>query len=146
MARKSRKNLDNTPAPVITTQPTFRVGAYVRLSAVDRKQKGDSIENQQAIIQAYIAEHSDLELTDTYIDNGVSGQILERPEFQRMLSDMEDGKINACISKDLSRLGRSAIDTGYYIEKYFPTHNIRYIITACVLFGWGYPTRRSLPL
>ncbi|MDR0949321.1 MAG: recombinase family protein [Lachnospiraceae bacterium] len=127
MARKSRKNLDNTPAPLVIAQSAFQVGAYVRLSSVDRKQEGDSIENQQAIIQAYIAEHSDLELIDTYIDNGVSGQILERPEFQRMLYDMENGKINACISKDLSRLGRSAIDTGYYIEKYFPTHNIRYI-------------------
>jgi DNA invertase Pin-like site-specific DNA recombinase len=127
MARKSRKNLDNAPISVVIMQPTFRVGAYVRLSAVDRKKIGDSIENQQAIIQSYIAEHTDLELIDTYIDNGISGQTLERPEFQRMLSDMENGKINACISKDLSRLGRSAIDTGYYIEKYFPTHNIRYI-------------------
>jgi DNA invertase Pin-like site-specific DNA recombinase len=126
MARKSRKNTDAT-APIIVTQPTFRVGAYVRLSAVDRKQKGDSIENQQAIIIAYIAEHDDLELTDTYIDNGTTGQNFDRPEFRRLLSDLESGKINAVASKDLSRLGRNAIDTGYYIEKYFPTRNIRYI-------------------
>jgi DNA invertase Pin-like site-specific DNA recombinase len=107
--------------------PTFRVGAYVRLSVEDRKKIGDSIENQQAIIWAYIEDHTDLELADTYIDNGVTGLTMERPEFQRMLADLESGRINACVTKDLSRLGRSAIDTGYYIEKYFPTHNIRYI-------------------
>ncbi|MDR1059715.1 MAG: recombinase family protein [Clostridiales bacterium] len=104
----------------------FRVGAYVRLSAEDKKKKGDSIENQQAIIRAHIAEHPDLELADTYIDSQ-SGQTFDRPGFQRMLADLESGRIDACATKDLSRLGRSAIDTGYYIEKYFPARGIRYI-------------------
>ena len=99
----------------------------MRLSAVDRKKKGDSIETQQSIICAYIAEHPDLELTETYIDNGLSGQTTDRPAFQRMLEDMETGKINCCVTKDLSRLGRNSIDTGFYIEKYFPTRGIRYI-------------------
>jgi DNA invertase Pin-like site-specific DNA recombinase len=108
-------------------KPSFRVGAYVRLSAVDRKQKGDSIENQQAIINAFIEEKAELELSEVYIDNGLTGQTVERPAFQRMLTDLENGKINCCVTKDLSRLGRNAIDTGYYIEKYFPTRNIRYI-------------------
>ena len=106
---------------------TWNVGAYVRLSAVDRKQKGDSIENQQAIIGAFIAEHPDMVLREVYIDNGTTGQTFERAGFQRMLADLESGRIDCCISKDLSRLGRNAIDTGYYIEKYFPTHGIRYI-------------------
>ena len=127
MARKSRKNADDTIAAVAVGTPTFRVGGYVRLSAEDKKVKGDSIETQQAIIKAYVEEHSDLELTDIYIDNGLSGQSFQRPEFNRMIEDMESGKINCCISKDLSRLGRNAIDTGYYIEKYFPTKGIRYI-------------------
>jgi DNA invertase Pin-like site-specific DNA recombinase len=103
------------------------VGAYVRLSAVDKKQKGDSIETQQAIIAAFIADHPGLELRETYIDNGLSGQTTERPAFQRMLADIENGKINCCITKDLSRLGRNAIDTGYYIDKYFPSQNVRFI-------------------
>jgi DNA invertase Pin-like site-specific DNA recombinase len=127
MARKSRKNLE---AALPDTQPAakmWNVGAYVRLSAVDRKQKGDSIENQQAIIGAFVAEHPEMSLADTYIDNGTSGQTFDRPAFQRMLADLESGKINCCISKDLSRLGRNAIDTGFYIEKYFPTRGIRYI-------------------
>jgi DNA invertase Pin-like site-specific DNA recombinase len=127
MARKSRKNIDAAPALAPAAAKTWNVGAYVRLSAVDRKQKGDSIENQQAIISAYIAERSDMVLREVYIDNGTTGQTFERAGFQRMLADFESGRVDCCISKDLSRLGRNAIDTGYYIEKYFPTHGIRYI-------------------
>ena len=125
MARKSRKTVE--AAVMQAGEHVSHVGAYVRLSAVDKKQKGDSIENQQAIISAHISEHPDLELTEVYIDNGLSGQTFERPAFQRMLEDLDSGRINCCITKDLSRLGRNAIDTGYYIDKYFPTRNIRYI-------------------
>jgi DNA invertase Pin-like site-specific DNA recombinase len=132
MARKSRKNADTA----VVTAPaarTWNVGAYVRLSAVDRKQKGDSIENQQAIIAAYCDAHRtadgmpELIIREIYIDNGLSGQSFERPAFQRMLADMENGVIDSCAAKDLSRYGRSAIDTGYYIEKYFPAIGIRCI-------------------
>ena len=126
MARKSRKNADVSTA-VVASLPIFRVGAYVRMSVEDKKQKGNSIENQQAIINAYVEEHADLELAEVYIDNGLSGQSFDRPAFSQMIADMESGKINCCISKDLSRLGRNAIDTGYYIEKYFPVKGIRCI-------------------
>ncbi|MCL1842805.1 MAG: recombinase TnpX, partial [Defluviitaleaceae bacterium] len=68
MARKSRKAAET---PAVQATQVFRVGAYVRLSAEDRKAKGDSIETQQAIIKAYIDERPDLELTDIYIDNGL---------------------------------------------------------------------------
>jgi DNA invertase Pin-like site-specific DNA recombinase len=103
------------------------VGAYVRLSVEDRQRKGDSIETQQAIIRDYISERNDLELREVYIDNGLSGQSFDRPAFQRMKDDIESGLINCCITKDLSRLGRNAIDTGFYIENYFPKHCVRYI-------------------
>jgi len=126
MARKSRKNVE-TATPMEVRQTKIRLGGYVRLSAVDRKQKGDSIENQQSIINAYISERPELELSEMYIDNGATGQNFDRPAFQRMLADLESGKISGCISKDLSRLGRNSIDTGYYIEKYFPTRGFRYI-------------------
>jgi len=126
MARTSKKGKDAAEVSSKTRQ-TYTVGAYVRLSVLDRKEKGDSIETQQAIIKAYIDERPDLELAEIYIDNGRSGQSFDRPAFIQMIADMENGKINCCISKDLSRLGRNAIDTGYYIEKYFPTHGIRYI-------------------
>ena len=126
MARKSRKGIETTPVQVIQ-KPMFYAAAYIRLSAVDRKNKGDSLENQQAIIHSFVTEHSDIELCEIYIDNGHSGQSLNRPAFQRMLVDMESGKINCCITKDLSRLGRNAIDSGYYIERHFPAMNVRYI-------------------
>ena len=128
MARKTRKNQDTAMVEnEIPQQKVYCVGGYVRLSAVDRKQKGDSIETQQAIISAFVEDNHDLELTEIYIDNGVSGQVFERPAFTRMLADMESGKIDCCVTKDLSRLGRNAIDAGYYIEKFFPSNNIRFI-------------------
>lgn len=127
MARISRKNIDLATVETRPAVRTWNVGAYVRLSAVDRKQKGDSIENQQAIIAAYCDERPELVIREIYIDNGLSGQKIDRPAFQKMLADMGNGLIDCCISKDLSRYGRSAIDTGYYIEKFFPTNGIRCI-------------------
>jgi len=126
MARRSQKNLNSTQGPSVE-EKIFDVGAYVRLSAVDRKQKGDSIETQQAIINAYLSERSNLELREIYIDNGLSGQSFERPGFQKMLEDIVRGKINCCVTKDLSRLGRNAMETGYYVEKHFPLNNVRFI-------------------
>jgi hypothetical protein len=67
MARKSRKNTD-TAVIAAPAAKTWNVGAYVRLSAVDKKQKGDSIENQQAIIAAYCDEHPELVIRETYIE------------------------------------------------------------------------------
>ena len=129
MARKSRKQRDAAPNSRCgeDSKLIYNVGAYIRLSVFDKKQKGDSIETQQAIIDTFIAEHPDMELRETYIDNGLSGQSFERPAFQQMIADMECGKINCCAVKDLSRLGRNAIDTGYYIEKYFPSNNVRFV-------------------
>jgi DNA invertase Pin-like site-specific DNA recombinase len=126
MARKSRKNTD-TAAVTAPAAKTWNVGAYVRLSVLDKKQKGDSIENQQAIIAAYCDEHPEFVIQEVYIDNGLSGQTFERPAFQKMLADMDAGLIDSCVAKDLSRYGRSAIDTGYYIDKYYPTRGIRCI-------------------
>ena len=62
-----------------------------------------------------------------YIDDGWSGTNFDRPDFQRMIDDIEDGKINCVITKDLSRLGRNYILTGQYTEIYFPSKNVRYI-------------------
>src|SRR5215469_15527230 len=119
MARKSRKGLDAVQ-PIAPQKTVYYVGVYVRLSVEDRKRRGDSIETQQVIIREFIDEQSDLELREIYIDNGMSGQSFTRPAFQRMKEDIESGLINCCITKDLSRLGRNAIDTGFYIETYFP--------------------------
>ena len=66
-------------------------------------------------------------LVDEYIDDGWSGTNFERPSFQRMIDDIEDGKINCVVTKDLSRLGRNYILTGQYTEIYFPSKGVRYI-------------------
>ena len=64
---------------------------------------------------------------DEYIDDGWSGTNFDRPSFQRMIDDIEDGKINCVVTKDLSRLGRNYILTGQYTEIYFPSKGVRYI-------------------
>ncbi len=77
-------------------------------------------------LRQYAAEHG-LTVVDEYIDDGWSGTNFERPSFQRMIDDIEDGKINCVVTKDLSRLGRNYILTGQYTEIYFPSKGVRYI-------------------
>jgi DNA invertase Pin-like site-specific DNA recombinase len=80
----------------------------------------------ELILEKFCKEH-DFHIFDVYVDDGFSGLNFERPEFQRMLKDIEDGKINLVITKDLSRLGRDYIQTGYYTEVYFAQKRVRYI-------------------
>lgn len=129
MARKSRKQTKQIETPLLLCPKSslIQVAAYIRLSVEDVHHKGDSIETQKRIILNYINENPDFELYDTYIDTGVSGTTFDRAEFQRMLHDAETGKINCIIVKDLSRLGRNVIDTGYYAEVIFPKLYIRLI-------------------
>ncbi len=126
MARKSRKNR----TPEVESVPAvkfWRAALYVRLSVEFNSNRGDSLETQQQIMEAYLALCPDIEIMEVYTDNGVTGRIFERPEFQKMLEDIEQGKINCVVVKDLSRLGRNAIDSGFYLEKYFPLHHVRFI-------------------
>ncbi|RAZ93352.1 resolvase, partial [Klebsiella oxytoca] len=62
-----------------------------------------------------------------YVDDGYTGRNFNRPSFQRMIADIETGKVKCVITKDLSRLGRNYIEAGIYIEIFFPRHNVRYI-------------------
>ena len=100
---------------------------YVRLSVEDSHTHSASIETQQMIIAQFLERNPDIQVYDTYIDNGTSGTTFQRPAFQKMLSDIESGFVNCVIVKDLSRLGRNTIDTGYYIEQYFRLRNVRFI-------------------
>ena len=126
MARKSRKNIVEAAAPSVGMK-VWKAALYVRLSVEFNGKRGDSLETQRQIMEAYIALCPDIEIVGVYTDNGITGQHFERKEFQRMLADAEAGKIDCIVVKDLSRLGRNAIDSGYYIEKYFPLHHIRFI-------------------
>ena len=104
------------------------VGLYIRLSREDNDkiEMSESITNQKSLLTQYVKENS-LRLVDIYIDDGYSGTNFDRPEFKRMINDILKGKINMVITKDMSRLGRDYIGTGELIEKFFPSHGVRYI-------------------
>ena len=104
------------------------VGLYIRLSREDddKTEMSESIINQKSLLTQYVKENN-LRLVDIYIDDGYSGTNFDRPEFKRMINDILKGKINMVITKDMSRLGRDYIGTGELIEKFFPTHGVRYI-------------------
>lgn len=109
----------------------YNVGSYIRLSREDEdknKIESESISNQRNIILDYINKQKEnFKIYDEYVDDGVSGTTFDRPSFNRMIRDIESGKINCVITKDYSRLGRDYIKAGEYMEKYFPQHNVRYI-------------------
>ena len=125
MARKSRK--DTVSASVPEVNENCRAAIYIRLSVEDKHTRTVSIETQQLIIAQFLERNPEISVYHTYIDNGATGTNFQRPGFQRMLSDIEAGFVNCVIVKDLSRLGRNTIDTGYYIETWFPQRNIRFI-------------------
>ncbi|MDE7242411.1 MAG: recombinase family protein [Oscillospiraceae bacterium] len=127
MARKSRKHIDAPETPKRAAMKVWRAALYIRLSVEFNSNRGDSLETLRQIMEAYIALCPDIEIAGVYTDNGTTGRTFEREAFQRMLADIESGEIDCIIVKDLSRLGRNAIDTGYYIEKYFPLHGVRFI-------------------
>lgn len=109
----------------------YKVAIYIRLSKEDVDKgfdESESITNQKSLLTEYVKNLGwEYELVDTYIDPGYTGTNFNRPDFQRMIRDIENGKVNMVITKDLSRLGRDYIETGEYIEKWFPEHEVRYV-------------------
>ena len=109
----------------------YKVAIYIRLSKEDVEKgfdESESIINQKSLLTEYVGNLGwEYELVDTYIDPGYTGTNFNRPDFQRMIRDIENGKVNMVITKDLSRLGRDYIETGEYIEKWFPEHEVRYV-------------------
>ena len=107
---------------------TFKVGLYIRLSREDGdKEESSSITNQREILKRYVNENENFFIIKEYVDDGWTGTNFNRPSFKEMLKDIEKGIIDTVITKDLSRLGRDYIDTGYYLQRYFPEHQVRYI-------------------
>lgn len=105
----------------------YRVGIYCRLSREDGNEESQSIQTQREILTEYVNKQQGWNIVDYYIDDGYSGTNFDRPDFKRLLNDIEIGRIDLVITKDLSRLGRNYILTGIYTEEYFPEHNVRYI-------------------
>ena len=105
----------------------YRAAIYCRLSK-DDEQSGDSvsIETQKLMLTKFCNDQG-FEIFDIYVDDGYSGLNFNRPSFKRLIEDLEDEKFNIVITKDLSRLGRDYIQTGYYIDVYFTSKKVRYI-------------------
>ena len=111
----------------ISNPMDYRVAQYIRLSKEDESEgPSQSVTNQQSLLNEFVTQHR-LTVYDTYIDDGFSGTTFDRPAFRRMIDDIEAGKVNMVITKDLSRLGRDYILTGHYMERYFPEKRVRYI-------------------
>lgn len=113
------KNITNTKSST---------ALYIRLSRED----GDiseslSITNQRLLLTDFINKQDDLVLYDYYIDDGFTGTNFERPDFIRMINDIESKKIQCVIVKDLSRLGRHSSKVSEYINEYFPSKKVRFI-------------------
>ena len=104
-----------------------KTALYCRLSQDDGLEgDSNSIQNQKNILQKFAEDHHFPNLC-FYVDDGFSGGNFQRPAFQQMISDMENGEIGIIVTKDLSRLGRNQLHTGLYIEERFPMFGVRYI-------------------
>lgn len=134
MARKSRQQEQQRflqPSTVeikCTDSPIYRTGIYARLSRPNLKDtQVDVLSSQLHHLQEYVSSHADMELIDTYVDDGWSGLNFNRPDFTRMMEDVKSGKINCIVVRDFSRFGRNYLETGYYLQEIFPAYEVRFI-------------------
>ncbi len=115
---------------IIQAPSFYRVGNYIRLSECDEdktyESDSESVINQRHLLMDFVKENG-FTFVDEYVDDGYTGTNFNRPGFQRMIKDIESGRINCVITKDLSRLGRNHVGCGNLLEEYFPANKIRFI-------------------
>ena len=104
----------------------YKAALYMRLSKDDGTGESASISTQRTMLRSYAARHGFF-IYGEYADDGYSGTTYDRPAWKRLLADIEAGRVNLVITRDLSRLGRDYILTGQYTEIYFPAKGVRYI-------------------
>ncbi len=110
-----------------TANQTNSCALYMRLSREDDNgSESTSIATQRKILRDYVREHG-FRIFDEYIDDGYTGTNLDRPAFNRMLRDIEAGRIDTVLTKDVSRLGRNNGRVSTLLDEYFPLHRVRYI-------------------
>ena len=106
----------------------YRAVKYIRLSSADDKPgESDSVANQRKLIDEWLKNHPEIEVVSEKIDDGWSGLLFDRPAFKEMMDDIENGVVNCCVTKDLSRLGREYIEMGRYLRRIFPAYGVRFI-------------------
>ena len=105
----------------------YNAGLYCRLSKDDIGH-GDSVSitSQKALLEKYVSNNH-WTVYDTYIDDGYSGTNFDRPDFKRLIDDIEDSHVDLVIVKDLSRLGRDYLQMGFYTDVFFPSKDVRFI-------------------
>ena len=112
----------------LKTNRIYHAAVYARLSKEDGdKEESDSIVNQKELIRAYLEDKPDIEICGEWADDGYSGADFERPSFQRMIREIEAGRIDCVVVKDLSRFGRNFVEAGRYIDQIFPALGVRFI-------------------
>lgn len=103
----------------------LQTAAYCRLSVLNGDE--DSIDTQIEITHSYIEENPELTMAETYIDNGFTGTDFDRPGWNALMRDVQNGRISCIVVKDLSRFGRNHVETGHFIEHIFPMLGVRFI-------------------
>lgn len=115
---------------IVKAPEFYKAGIYIRLSEADQgksyEAESESVLNQRNILMKFVKDNGFI-FVGEYVDDGYSGTDFDRPGFNLMMEDLKKGLINLVIVKDLSRLGRDHILTGYYVENYFPENGIRFI-------------------
>lgn len=131
MARKSRKTYRSALYPEEAMKQTGPVktptAVYCRLSKADEVTGKDSMDSQLKIIRQFISQHDDLEIAEEFLDDGFSGTNYDRPEYERMMDGVRDGRFRCLIVKDLSRLGRSYLETSDLLEMELPLYGCRFV-------------------
>lgn len=131
MARISRKKpLPAEPVlPSAEGREVWRTAAYIRQSHEElfSGERGNRLENQEQVIRNYLKGRPEFCLLKVYADNGFSGTDFLRPAFTELLKDVQKGKIQCVVVKDLSRLGRNYIETEQYLRLFFPKWNVRFV-------------------
>ena len=127
MARTSRKQNVVKPQPAIRLHLDL-AALYLRLSKFDNgKKDSDSIENQELIIREYLKKKADIEIGKVFIENGHTGTVFDRPVFNEMMEDINAGKYNCVVVKDLSRFGRYSLEATDCVTNVFREMDVRFI-------------------
>ena len=132
--KRCRASQDSLLNKKETEKKAYAAAGYLRLSKEDGdvcgescKGESNSITNQKRLIHDFLKDREDIHVYKEYVDDGYTGSDFLRPSFQEMIKDMEAGKVNLIIVKDLSRFGREYIEAGRYLQKVFPAAGVRFI-------------------
>ncbi len=132
--KRCRASQDSLLNKKETEKKAYAAAVYLRLSKEDGdvcgescKGESNSITNQKRLIHDFLKGREDIHVYKEYVDDGYTGSDFLRPSFQEMIKDMEAGKVNLIIVKDLSRFGREYIEAGRYLQKVFPAAGVRFI-------------------